>query len=75
MIKPTLNNISGSLYCVGAFVLSVLNEKDNISLEELYELYKERYEYISLSVLQLAVTWLYVIDSCYLTEDGLIKCS
>ena len=74
MIKPTINNISGSLYCIGAFILILLNENDELYLEELFELYKSKYGYLSLNVLQLALTWLYIIDACLLTEEGLIKC-
>lgn len=60
MILPYYITPSNSLYVIGGYVLSVLSEKGQISILQLYEYMRVKRKDLSFELLALAIDWLYL---------------
>lgn len=60
MILPNYITPSNSLYVIGGYVLSVLREKGQISIVQLYECMRAKRKDLSFELLALAIDWLYL---------------
>ena len=59
-----------SLYCIGALVIKKLNEKKEISADELYDSLNNDYENkLSIEYFHYALDWLFLLGKIKLEED------
>lgn len=75
MIINTEREPKYSLFYIGSVILEILNEKDNVEIDMLYEALKEKIDTnMHIDFLYFSLDWLYILSKIRLEKNKVIRC-